>query len=241
MNVGADTGSLVLFDIDGTLMITKGATSRAILRACRAIHGERVEWGGVTVGTLDPQIYAQLSAHNGIESPMDAWEAYRERYLTELTEELDRVAADITVLPGVEHLLQTLRGRDDVTLGLLSGNLREAAMLKITAAGFDPEWFAVTAFAEDGSTRDELPHVALERWAGLLGRSADAARVIVVGDTPRDVQCARACGCRVVSVATGHYDAATLQRCDPDVVVEDLRDCSALLLLLEQLDNRGIR
>lgn len=224
--------SLVLFDIDGTLLITGGATSRAILRACQAIHGDTVEWGGVTVGTLDPQIYEQLAKYNGIESPDEAYEAYRERYLNELAAELERVASDIMILPGIASLLTLLRERDHVTLGLLSGNLRKAAMLKITAAGFDPSWFDVKVFAEDGETRDDLPHAALKQWRNLVGPTADPCHALIVGDTPRDIRCARENGCRVVAVATGHYDIAALRACGPDHVVADFLDPTPLLELL---------
>lgn len=232
MTAGIDHRSLMLFDIDGTLMITGGATSRAILRACQAIHGDSFEWGGVTVGTLDPQIYEQLATYNGIESPGDTYEAYRDRYLNELAAELERVASDITILPGIASLLKLLREREHVTLGLLSGNLRKAAMLKITAAGFDPTWFTVKAFAEDGVTRDDLPHAALECWSALLRRPVEAYRAVVVGDTPRDIQCAQENGCRAVAVATGHYDIAALRACGPDLVVADLLDPTPLLEML---------
>ncbi len=213
-------------------MITGGATRRAILRAFQAIHDVTVEWGGVTVGTLDPQIYEQLATYNGIESPGDAYEAYRERYLIELAAELERVASDITILPGIASLLKLLREREHVTLGLLSGNLRKAAMLKITAAGFDPTWFEVKVFAEDGVTRDDLPHAALKRWSDLVGQTADPGHALIVGDTPRDIRCAQENGCRVVAVATGHYDIAALQACGPDHVVADLLDPTPLLELL---------
>ena len=236
-----DHRSLVLFDIDGTLMITGGATSRAILRAFQAIHGDTVEWGGVTVGTLDPQIYEQLAKYNGIESPGDAYEAYRERYLKEMAAELERAASDITILPGIASLLKLLHEREHVTLGLLSGNLRKAAMLKITAAGFDPTWFDVKVFAEDGVTRDDLPHAALKQWSDLVGPTVDPCHALIVGDTPRDIQCARAAGIQVFSVATGHYTLDQLREHEPDMLLADLSDSSSLLSLLDHFEDSGLR
>ncbi|MFP4145787.1 MAG: HAD family hydrolase [Phycisphaeraceae bacterium] len=224
---------LVLFDIDGTLLITRGAGSRCIRRACREIFGDAFAWGGITVGTLDPQIFADLCAFNGIESPAEHHERYRDCYLGHLERELERVREDVTVLPGVAELLAALNEREDVIVGLLSGNYGDAARIKLQSAGFDLSRFEVQAFAEHGETRDELLPAAMAQYAELTGDEADPARVIVVGDTPRDVACARSRGCRCLAVATGRYGEQQLRDAGAEVVVRSLAEPGGLRAMLD--------
>lgn len=223
---------LVLFDIDGTLLITKGATSRCIHRACKSLFGESFQWGGVTSGTLDPQIFACLLAHNGIADPQAHHARYREIYLAELKSELDRVRDDVTVLPGVNDVLEQLRSLDDVTCGVLTGNYREGALLKLQAAGFDLAQFAINAFAEDAEDRPGLVRAAMAEFAKTTGETASGEAVVIVGDTPNDIACAKANGCYAFAVATGHYDMAKLAEAGADRVVADLSDAGPLLELL---------
>src|SRR5688572_16075063 len=148
-------------------MITKGATSRCIHRACQALFGESFRWGGVTVGTLDPQIFADLAAYNGISDAQPHHERYRDIYLATLAEELERVRSDVTVLPGIISLLERLRLRDDVLCGVLTGNYRQAARLKLAAAGIDPDQFRINAFAEDAADRSGLVRAAMSEFGRL--------------------------------------------------------------------------
>jgi len=228
---------LVLFDVDGTLLITGGATSRCILRACRKLFGESFEWGPITVGTLDHQIYAQLARHNGVDRPEARHAEYKRTYLAELEADLRATADHVRVMPGVHELLTALderrRGRGDVVVGLLTGNYRRAVELKLEAAGLDPATFAVGAFAEDGAVRADLIHAAVQQATEQTGRPVEARHTVVVGDTPRDVECARAHGCASLAVATGRYSAEELSRCGPTAVVETLADAAPLWRLLD--------
>lgn len=211
---------LVLFDIDGTLMITKGAGSRCILRACKRVFGDDFEWGPITVGTLDPQIFADLCAHNGIDEPIAHHEAYQRAYFDALSHELEARREDVTIMPGVAELLADLRGRDGVLVGVLTGNYRQAATIKLRAASFDMESFDCVVCAEDGDDRAALVAAAMARGP----QAVEPGEVLVIGDTPRDVACAQANGCRSLAVATGNYRTDQLEEAGATYVVEDLTD-----------------
>ena len=222
----------ILFDLDGTLLLTGGASRRCILAAGRAVLGDRFHWGPITVGTLDWEIFLELAAHCGIESAEQSLEKYKARYLRELREDLAR-QPNARALPGIRELLTELSLRNDVILGLLTGNYREGAVAKLQAAGLDPELFALGAFAEDGKRRADLVGVALEQASKLAGQSCDPANVIIIGDTPRDIACAKETGCLVLAVATGKYSIEELSQYHPDRLVPDLADPEPLYDLIQ--------
>lgn len=228
--------SLLLFDIDGTLMITKGAGSRCLNRAGRIVFGEAFAWADITVGTLDPQIFTELAAYNGIGEPAPYYERFRDAYLAELEAELKRFPKDITRMPGITALLDTLYPRTgadgDILLGILTGNFRAAAVMKLQAAGFDLERFPVTAFAEDGRTRNDLPKTAMTKARSVARAAIPPEQVYIIGDTPRDIECARANGCVPVSVATGRYTMDQLRAAGGEMIFRTLEDPAPLLALL---------
>lgn len=228
--------SLLLFDIDGTLMITKGAGSRCLHRAGRIVFGEAFAWADIIVGTLDPQIFAQLCAHNGIGDPGNHFERFRDTYLAELDAELKRVPEDIMLMPGITALLDALYPRTgdegDLLLGILTGNFRAAASLKLHAAGFNMERFPVTAYAEEGASRNDLPKVAMSKARAITGEAFPPERVYIIGDTPRDIECAKANGCVSVSVATGRFTVDQLRDAGGDLVFQTLEDPAPLMAQL---------
>lgn len=220
--------AIVLFDVDGTLLITGGTSSRSIRRACEIVLGDRFKWGKLTVGTLDPQLFLELTRQCGIVDAEQYLPAYQQCYLKELADELARVKEDVKLMPGIRELLGRLAGREDVVIGLLTGNWRKAVELKLAAAELSIDLFEVNAFAEDGKVRSDLVPAALAKYEKRFGKPASVRQVILVGDTPRDVECARQAGCRVLAVATGHYRLEELQACGPDAAVSDLGDPSPL-------------
>lgn len=223
---------LILFDIDGTLLRCHGAGARALVRAGLAVCGPRFSLDGIPIsGGLDSVIYARAAGAMGVADPDALHDAFRTRYLVELADELARAAPPVEQLPGVSPLLAALAARTDVALGLLTGNYRQAVPLKLGAAGLDPQAFAAGAYGDDARLRPGLVPVALERFA-RLGTRVPAERVIVVGDTPRDVECALHNGCRCLAVATGAYSEAALHDAGAHRVVPDLSDPEALLSLL---------
>ena len=222
------TSRLALFDIDGTLMITKGAGSRCILRACQAVFGQSFEWGPITVGTLDPQIFTDLCNHNAIADPLTHHAAYQAAYFEALQQELQDRREDVTLMPGVMMLLQTLWSRDDTHTGIVTGNYRRAVEIKLAAAGIDLDRFDTVACAEDGPDRPSLVSHAMQQ-ASVTAPD----RVTVIGDTPRDIECAQANGCRSLAVATGHYDIAQLATAGATHVLPDLADTPRALAIIQ--------
>lgn len=230
--------TLLLFDIDGTLLYTHGAGGRAMRRAAAHLFGDAFSFDGVPFGgRLDPAIFADAARRNAIGNPEAHLERFRAAYLRELPKALKDGEKPTEALPGVLELLTTLRERleanDALTLGLLSGNYRHAAPLKLGAAAIDPDWFNLTAFADDADTRPGLVAHALERYESSHDTPIDRQRVIVIGDTPHDVDCARAHGCTAFAVTTGACRRTELEACNPDVLVDDLTDPAPVLDLLE--------
>jgi phosphoglycolate phosphatase len=233
---------LVLFDIDGTLMRGHGVGTRAMQRAGRALCGELFDLEGIVIGGgLDPLIFAAAARKLGILEPGPIHDAFRELYLQELQRELDSAARRPELLPGVTALLAALATRDDVMVGLVTGNYQRAVPLKFAAVGLGIASFVVGAYGDCGPSRPELVRIALARArarAASLASSAgrrfeiDPARTIVVGDTPRDVHCALENGCMCLAVTTGEHDRAQLTQAGAQHVAAGLSDPSVLLDLL---------
>ena len=214
--------SLILFDIDGTLVLTGGAGGRAMSLAFQEIFGVRDALSGISMaGRTDAWILADaLTAHN-IASDPKALVRFREAYLRHLTIELDKPGARKGLMPGVRELLDVLRRRDDVYVALLTGNYEEGARIKLEY--FDLwRYFPCGAFGDDAPQRDGLVSKALERIAASGGPSFSAADAVVIGDTPLDVACAAFCGARSIAVATGSHSVEELRAAGADVVMQDL-------------------
>lgn len=225
---------LVLFDVDGTLLLTGGAGSRCIRRACVRVFGETFAWNPVTAGRLDQQIYLDLATACGIDGAADRFDEFKSTYLAELQAELARRRDDVTVMPGVRALLESLGQREDVAVGLLTGNFHRAVELKLAAAGLEMEQFVVGAYAEDGDERHDLVPVAMRRFEERTGHTLSPDRVVLIGDTPRDIECARAAGSRVLAVATGHYSLEALRAENPDAAVATLENAATLWAMLDE-------
>jgi len=227
---------LVLFDIDGTLMITKGASSRCMKRAGEIVLGPGFQWHPITVGTLDPQIFDQLAKANSITPTAAQRLRYEEVYLNELERELYANLEDITVMPGIEELVERLHERavehGDVLLGVLTGNFRRATELKLTLSGLGLDRFHVVVCAEEGATRDDLPKAALRLAEQHAGTPILPQQTYILGDTPRDVQCALANDFVSISVATGRYSAEQLAEAGGQHVFDSFLDGQPLLEIL---------
>jgi phosphoglycolate phosphatase-like HAD superfamily hydrolase len=150
-------------------------------------------------------------------------------YLAELMIELDRDDHGVEPLPGVPELLDALEARDDVVLGLLTGNLARGAERKLRVVGIDFGRFHVGAFGSDGEHRHDLPAIARDRASAHIGRPVSGDACVIIGDTPSDVACGRGIGARAIAVATGNYDVASLEACNPHAVVPDLTDTMAIV------------
>ena len=213
---------LILFDIDGTLLLSGGAGGRAMKRAGQTLFGDTFQFNVDTAGMLDPHIYAELCAANPRLEMAGEHDTFRETYLTILETMLTQTPGLAYSLPGVEELLRHLQTR--VQLGLLTGNYGPAAQLKLRHAGLSADAFGVTAFGDEAPTRPALVPLALSRYEELYGESLRSEEVIVIGDTPKDIDCALQNGSYAFGVATGKYSAAELREAGAQRVVENLRE-----------------
>lgn len=229
---------LVLFDVDGTLLLTGGAGMRAMRRAASTLFGASLTWEGIEVsGHLDPLIFAEVAALNGIDDWLAHHDSFRAGYLEALREEIALGAAAVRAMPGVHLALARLRSEGCAVLGLLTGNYTSAIPLKLGAVGIDPAWFEVNAFGDEAESRSALVRLAIGKYERRLGCVIDPGRVLIVGDTPRDVACAHANGCRAFAVATGKYDQTALREAGADFVVADLGEPSPLLEVVRALSS----
>lgn len=228
--VPSRTPKLLLFDIDGTLMLSHGGGIRAMTAAaCRvfrpAFSMEAIDCNG----RLDPDIVLEALTHNGVEgSTPEQVAAFRRHYFELLPAELHSARA----LPGVLELLDRLRQTEEVLLGLVTGNYQESGRIKLASVGIDPQWFLINGFAECAETRPGIVRWAMDQGSALVGRPLDALETIVIGDTPRDVACAKANGCLAVAVATGNYDIDLLRATEADLVLPDFTDSAPLWQML---------
>ncbi len=223
---------LVLFDIDGTLLVAHGIGRAAKRRAMLERFGttgdlDNHAFGGKT----DWRIVAELLAPHGFASAavgraMPAYEAVMARHMRAIAGDYRAEA-----LPGAMELVGELRGREDALIGIVTGNTSMTAAIKLEMAGYDPGWFPIGAFGSEAEERDDLTRLALERARAHSGRTIEGADVVVIGDTPEDVKAARAINAVAVAVRTGYAPAEQLVEADPDYLLADLRgflDCVEL-------------
>jgi phosphoglycolate phosphatase-like HAD superfamily hydrolase len=224
-------GRLVLFDIDGTILWTDGAGRRAVFQALEEHFGRSGPGEHRFDGKTDPQIVRELMRHAGVsDADIDArLDVVLDRYLDLLRDELASVDHGRHIFPGVRELLDALEAREDVVLGLLTGNIHHGARAKLAAVGIDPERFVVGAFGSDHHDRPELPEIARRRAERALGHPVAGHELVVIGDTPADVACGRSIGARAIGVATGHYSVDELRACGAAAVFPDLSDTAAVV------------
>ncbi len=224
---------LLLFDIDGTLLHSGGAGRRAMDKAFEELYGIADAFRGIEMaGKTDTLILEEALRKFGLPVEADQVADFKRRYFELLRQEIRRPSERQRLMPGIRELLQRLSRHPKVTLGLLTGNWREGGMIKLrhfSLAGF----FKLGAFAEDAPSRDELVPVAVERYRELTGKTPAPDDVWVIGDTPRDVACARPHGARAIAVATGLFSLEDLAKSRPDALFADFSNLEAFLRLLE--------
>ncbi|MBA3298101.1 MAG: haloacid dehalogenase-like hydrolase [Acidobacteria bacterium] len=225
---------LVLFDIDGTLVLTGGAGLRAMNRALEEVLGHPDGLDGIQLaGRTDWAILADAVGKVGraLDDPLLA--ALRDGYVRNLAAEIDRPGRGVkAVMPGIRDLLDALAARDDVFVALLTGNFEAGARIKLEH--FDLwRYFSCGAFGGDAADRNALVPFAVARARACGLPDIAPSHVIVVGDTPHDVACAKAAGAVPVAVATGGYSVDQLRESGADIVFNDLGDTAAFLDLVE--------
>ncbi len=204
--------TVLLFDIDGTLILTGGAGRRAMVGALARLHGRDDVFDGLSfAGMTDRAIIRHglgrvLPAVNetDIDGALDA-------YVGLLEDELSRSDA-YRVLPGVRELLDRIRGLADIAIGLGTGNVRRGAFAKLARGGLDRD-FDFGGFGCDAEDRVELLRAGARRGAEILGETLETCRVVVIGDTPKDVAAAKGLGATCIGVGTGGFTPEELRAC----------------------------
>ena len=223
---------MLLFDIDGTLVragnIASAVFDRAILAVLGTVPAQRVTMSGKT----DPQIAREYLALAGTDGP-DHLPAVLEHLERELAGAAEQVARDGEPCPGAAQLLQVLAQDDRLHLSVLTGNIAPNAVVKLSAFGLQ-EWLDLEtgAYGSDSEDRRALVPLALERLADLRGAHLPAGDTWVIGDTPRDYECAEAGGAHCLLVATGRYSEQELEHLGADSVVADLTDTASVARVL---------
>ncbi|MFN4258963.1 MAG: HAD family hydrolase [Gemmataceae bacterium] len=221
---------ICLFDIDGTLLSSGGAGKAAMEGAIMSAFGVAEIRGQVPFsGRTDRAIIRDLFHMHDIADTPENWQHFVSTYLHLLPECLHRHEG--RVLPGILWLLEHLAERDDVAVGLLTGNLREGAKRKL--GHYDMfHHFTFGGFGDLHFERDDVAREALTAVHHHLNGSVSLERTWVIGDTPLDIACARAIGARVLAVATGWHSYDLLAAENPDLLVTDLSDPAPLLQVL---------
>lgn len=218
----------VLFDIDGTLLSTGGASDRAWKRAFRELQNVDVDVPAVTgKGVPDPEVgRVVFTAAIGREPTQEEAEALMRRRLDHLPEEVEN-SPGFVVKDGVVELLDRLID-DGIMLGLATGNVEEAAHIKLARPNLN-RYFTFGGYGSDSPDRTELTRKALERADLVSGDTLDLNRCFSCGDTPRDVEAGHGAGIRVVGVATGEYTTEELVEAGADAAVHSLVEGLPLL------------
>jgi phosphoglycolate phosphatase-like HAD superfamily hydrolase len=224
---------VVLWDIDGTLLQTSGAGRDAMSAAGHDLFGRPFAMAEIpTAGRLDPDIWRDLAAAHGV-ADADAREAeFRSAYCARLRLRLAQ-GSPARCLPGVAELVARVPELEGFAQGVLTGNYPETGALKLQSAGLALEQFPIQAWGCDAARRPDLVPVALARAQARLRAPLRARDAIVIGDTPHDVACAKAHGCRSLAVGTGAFSVELLERSGADWVQADLSDLTAILKWLQ--------
>jgi len=218
----------VLFDIDGTLISSGGASDRAWKRAFDELHGVDVDVPAVTgKGVPDPEVgRVVFEKAIGRQPTEEEADALMRRRLDHLPEEVER-SPGYVVQEGVVELLERLI-EDGIMLGLATGNVEEAAHIKLGRPNLN-RYFSFGGYGSDSADRTELTRTAVERADFVSGRTLDRDGTFACGDTPRDVEAGHGAGIRVVGVATGEYTTKELIEAGADAAVDSLVEGLPLL------------
>jgi len=217
----------ILFDIDQTLIESGGGGLSAMTKAFEEITGISNGFNGISyAGKTDPQIMREALTAHGLSANGNILNQLVEVYLRYFPQEMATRGGRIK--PGVTELVERIHHRRDRHLGLLTGNVEKGARIKLGHFSLN-KFFSLGAFGSDSEDRNLLLPIAVERFRQRTGMPATYRDCIVIGDTPRDVECARVHGTPCIGVATGSSSLSDLKAAEADLVVEDLTDTEAIL------------
>ncbi len=216
-----------LFDIDGTLLSSGGAGQTAMELTLQEEFGlSLADYQIPVAGRTDRAIVSELLAFHGLEIQEKIWTRFQKAYFERLPSAMDN--GNARVLPGVLTLLERLSNIHPQGMGVLSGNFAQGALIKLAHFGLD-RFFCFGSYGDDHHLRDDLARHAWQSVVVPAWPMAIPQHVWIIGDTPADVQCARAIGANVVAVATGMYSLSELAKSQPDLLVENLNDASLII------------
>ncbi len=216
---------LLLFDVDGTLLSARGAGRRAVKTALELVYGTGGAIDGYDLrGKTDQRIVFDVMESAGLsrEAVKERLDDFFEAYARGLVEEIGD-GRNVATLPGVASLIRRLGETQGALLGLLTGNIEEGARIKLAPTGLW-SYFQIGAFGSDDADRRRLPSLAARRAHAFVGYPFRPEEVLVIGDTPLDIDCARAFGAVAVAVATGYHTRAELLKHGPDLLFDDFSD-----------------
>jgi phosphoglycolate phosphatase-like HAD superfamily hydrolase len=227
--------TLLLFDVDGTLLLTGRAGLRAMANTFEALFGVRDAFEGVSMGgRTDSWLVSDALSRWGLPDTPEYHARFRAAYLSKLATEILLPGTGVKgVMPGVRALLDAASAHPHLHLALLTGNYREAAGIKLRYFGLGG-YFRFGAYSDDSADRNQLVPIARERAMAHGIPEAACARVVVIGDTPHDVTCAAVGGARSIGVATGGHTREELERAGANVALDDLSDTARVLGWLKE-------
>lgn len=209
--------TLVLFDIDGTLVDCKGLGTRSFLDAGKRVFGDAFSTSNVSfAGGVDNALVASITREMNVDCTEEKLQHFQEDYNQALKAALDTHSV---ALLGAQEALAAARARSDLHVGILTGNFKASAQTKLKAADLDVD-VSVGAFGDDAHLRADLVPIAALRAERVLKKSFAGNEVVIIGDTPADIACAQAHGCRSIAVCTGRFSAQEL--CEADAIYEDM-------------------
>ncbi len=221
----------IFFDIDGTLIDSGGAGSRALDLAFEETFSVREAFRNISMaGKTDMQILKEGMRLHRIDSPNGVVPAFFGSYIRHLKKNV--CSGRGHVKPGITNALRSLSSGGSCRLGLLTGNIREGAMLKLKAFRLDT-FFEAGAYGDDSEDRNKLLPMAVDKLNKLTSLAVDFKDCVVVGDTPRDIECSKPYGALAVAVATGPYEYGVLKEAGADIVFEDLSDTDGFISALQ--------
>ncbi len=224
------TTTLVLWDIDHTLIDTGGVGSEIYATAFQEVTGRPLEEQADVSGRTEPVIFRETAQLHGIDAPADLFSAFAEHQARLYVERSGEMRHRGCILPGVPEALRAVAERPDIIQSVLTGNTRPSAEAKLLAFGLDGYLDMDSgAYGTDDDTRVNLVGVGQERATQAHGVPFDAARTVLIGDTPNDVQAAHDGGARIIAVATGRDSADDLRAAGASTVFRDLTDTAALV------------
>jgi phosphoglycolate phosphatase-like HAD superfamily hydrolase len=221
---------LVLWDVDHTLIDTKGVGRQLYVQAFEAVTGRRMEREADPTGRTEQAIFRETLANHGIEATPDLEARYYAELPRQYGRDIDLVRAKGEALPGASRALEALAERTGVVQTVLSGNFKRVARIKLAAFALDGRIdFEAGAYGEDASERVDLVAIAQMRAGGRYATGFDRANTVIVGDSAGDVRAALDGGAHIVAVASGRDDRAALRRAGATIILEDLTDTLAFM------------